>query len=800
MQDLEQQRQYMQRCDRIQIEDVVRALLDEFGALTEYRILRDGLPGRLAVLLKCRRVLLYQRMGETLQMVAGSFDDEPGWSEELLAVAHINPIDVSGDGPEARAWRERHIIGEPEESPILVALPLIYRHRGMGIMAALRGESEKSGEGANIWTVEEIEGLDVVANVVALLLENTRLLERDRERIHELSLLNSISNQMNGALYEQDRLRNIIIQRAKEISLADLCALIEPNSVAEKENAWISPVLRVLLLQHFREQQTPLIIERPGDGSDPASYLQYLPQDIKTFYAIPLLNSQEQDERQQQMKEAQEAMPMIPGIIVGAYQRLWTLRREEMVVLQVFANQASVVLRNVQLMAELVEARNEARKLLRRVMDDQRLKALILASIPSGLITTDLNGHIVTFNEAAEAILGYHSYEVLGRPLEQFLRLKHHPFLQPEEQEQQRTRQSEDGAGEKLRQAQSETVILLDRRGEEVIVDVDVLPLWSESSESIGWLVTFVDMTSVRHLEEEKRRLDRLAALGEMSANVAHEVRNPLASIKTAMQLLASELVSDSTIFPENALQRDDGQESARAWALESIGVVLREVERLDTIVRELLQFARPRQLHRSSCNIVELSDRVLRLLQRQYSEANIVVRRMYTPIPAILIDVAQMEQVLLNLYMNAIQAMPDGGSLTVTCRLITKRQAMSEAREAQVALAGPSMREGGQWQNSAIGKGENKGEQWLELAISDTGPGIAPDQRENIFRPFFTTRAHGIGLGLAITRRLVEDHGGYIWVGGQAGYGATLSVRLPLLPELREVNEEGNDVEKERT
>src|ERR1019366_5660178 len=157
--------------------------------------------------------------------------------------------------------------------------------------------------------------------------------------------------------------------------------------------------------------------------------------------------------------------------------------------LQVLANQASAVLKNIQLMAELVEARNEARKLLRRVLDDQRLKALILASIPSGLITTDLNGHIVTFNEAAEAIIGYHSYEVLGQPWRQFFHMHVNPFQEHAEQEQQ-----------------SETVIVLDRRGEEVILNIDVLPLWGDPGERLGCLITFVDITSVRRLEEEKRR------------------------------------------------------------------------------------------------------------------------------------------------------------------------------------------------------------------------------------------------------------------------------------------------------
>ncbi len=254
-----------------------------------------------------------------------------------------------------------------------------------------------------------------------------------------------------------------------------------------------------------------------------------------------------------------------------------------------------------------------------------------------------------------------------------------------------------------------------------------------------GALITFNDVTSVHRLEEEKRRLDRLAALGEMAANVAHEVRNPLASIKTSVQLLLDDLAKSSN---EPAIFADEG---SRLEAQESVSIVLKEVERLDAIVRDLLLFAKPRQLYRTPCNLLELSDRVLRMMQMQYEEAGIVVHRNYQPVPAVRVDVAQIEQVLFNLYLNAVQAMPDGGVLSISCQEIAD---------------------------------------WLELIVSDSGVGISPDQLEHIFQPFFTTKAHGIGLGLPIIRRLVEDHHGYIFVESQLGYGTTITVKLPLMED----------------
>src|SRR5712692_2805544 len=135
-----------QQCEHLSLTApaVLTALLNEFSAVTDYRTLRDSLPRRLANLLKCRCVLLYQRIGETLQFAAGTFDDIPGWSFSLLSVAHINPINLNSDLPETTAWRMRHAASSPVESttPTLVAVPLIYRQRAIGVLVAFRSSTE----------------------------------------------------------------------------------------------------------------------------------------------------------------------------------------------------------------------------------------------------------------------------------------------------------------------------------------------------------------------------------------------------------------------------------------------------------------------------------------------------------------------------------------------------------------------------------------------------------------------------------------------------------------------------------
>src|SRR2546423_2029857 len=327
----------------------------------------------------------------------------------------------------------------------------------------------------------------------------------------------------------------------------------------------------------------------------------------------------------------------------------------------------------MRLVTEVVEARNEARKLLRQVLDDQRLKELILESVPSGLITIDLSRCITTFNRAAQAILGYHPYEVLGQPVQKILNLS--MPIDVVHSEEGRiipvASHNPESAMDAL-STLSETLVTVDRHAQEVVLDVHLVPLYNDQREQIGWLATFADVTSMHRLEEEKRRLDRLASLGEMAASVAHEVRNPLASIKTSMQMLVDDLGGFAPFgrkqFAPLARKQDEKNPEA---AQESVAVALKEVERLDAIVRDLLLFARPRQLHCIACNLAELSERVLKIMQAQCAALGVIIHRVYHDVPVVQVDMAQMEQVLFNLYMNAIQAMPEGGILTVSCQVI---------------------------------------------------------------------------------------------------------------------------------
>lgn len=738
----------------------VATLLDECNAITDYRILRDSLPRRLAHLLKCRSVLFYQKVGETLQFASGTYDDKPGWSSALLSVVHINPVALGSDVPEAQAWRTRTAVVVPPHAPTRVITPLVYRQRCLGVLVAIRSENlpnkpEKSYL-ASSWTQVEVQALVAIAGVVAVLLENTRLIGRDRERMHALAQLTTISSQMPYSLYEPERLKTLVIQRMREIARVDVCEMVD-FSTANGNITWVTPGVYRMLFSYFNEQASsqPLVIERPGDGNNPHSIelLRYIAPEIKTFFAFPLLRTRPLSTRKvgggKRMQEAN-----VLGVVVAGYCHAWKLRREESMLLQVVVNQAGAVLENMHLVTEVVEARNEARKLLRQVLEDQRLKELILESIPSGLITMDMQGCITTFNSAAETVLGCAAHNVIGKLLSTLLKMQDissahegsHYFLNASSSPLRKDALQQVLTTGKM---QSGTLISSDQHGQELVLDMDIQPLCDDREQQVGALITFVDVTSVHRLEEEKRRLDRLASLGEMAANVAHEVRNPLASIKTSIQMLIDDLSDESEgDIPPGAPSRVE-------VAQESTTVMLKEVERLDAIVRDMLLFAKPRQLHRVRCDLTALSDHVLHLLQTQCVDMHVHIHRVYEPIPILWMDMGQLEQVLLNLYANALQAMSEGGILTITCRVI----AVSDKETPQ----------------------------WVEVLVADTGTGIPSEHLERIFQPFFTTKAHGIGLGLPITRRLIEDHGGLLLVESQLGKGTTFSIRLPLRNDMQE-------------
>ena len=269
------------------------------------------------------------------------------------------------------------------------------------------------------------------------------------------------------------------------------------------------------------------------------------------------------------------------------------------------------------------------------------------------------------------------------------------------------------------------------------------------SQDELGQLsAAFNEMTlqlaRVRDLEERLRRADRLAALGTMAAGIAHDIRNPLTSI-----LIFSQLMS---------LHHDDPEVRAKFDR-----VVPRELERVQAVIEDMMELARPTSLNLEPTNLNEVLTQVLELYEGQATAQAIKVAREFGfDLPFCMADRKRLHRCFSNLISNSIQAMASGGDLTVRTS-IAAEGIPPYAQTAAPAIDTPN--------NSS-----------LRVVIADTGQGIPPDRLSRIFDPFYTTKEKGLGLGMAITHRIIEDHKGSIDVESQVGLGTTFTIHLPAI------------------
>jgi signal transduction histidine kinase len=265
-----------------------------------------------------------------------------------------------------------------------------------------------------------------------------------------------------------------------------------------------------------------------------------------------------------------------------------------------------------------------------------------------------------------------------------------------------------------------------------------------ETKDELGELArAFNEMTQqlgrVRELEDRLRRADRLAALGTMAAGIAHDIRNPLTSI-----LIFSQLMS---------LHYDDSDVREKFNR-----VVPRELERVQTVIEDMMELARPASVHREPASLNDILSRVLELFESQVNPQGIKVSTEYElDLPFCMVDRKRLHRCFSNLVSNAFQAMSSGGELTVRTRRIP-------------AMIFPD-----------TGLPDPRPEPAIQITIADTGQGISADRLSRIFDPFYTTKEKGLGLGMAIAHRIVEDHRGTIDVQSKVGLGSTFTVCIPL-------------------
>jgi len=355
----------------------------------------------------------------------------------------------------------------------------------------------------------------------------------------------------------------------------------------------------------------------------------------------------------------------------------------------------------------------------------------ILQSMHSGLLTTDLHGKITSYNNAAEQITGYNLSEVYGVDF-------HKIFPGIDTFQLIHTLSNTSRTFHRF-----ETTISTKAKSRELYLGISVSLFYGNNQKVSGLIFIFQDLTDLRAMQERIARADRLAAIGQLAAGVAHEIRNPLASISGSIQMLESAELDFS----------DDNK------AL--MEIILRESHRLDTILTDFLLYARPKRISFVKCDLVHeaiLSTVVLLKGDQRFPAEKIHIQIESAPnFPKIVCDVQQIQQVFWNLFLNAIQAMPDGGTLHIRTRV---EEVEGWELGAQVPVY------------AGI------------ITVQDTGDGIAEEHFRHIFHPFYTTKKGGTGLGLAIVHSIIENHHGTIKVRSTVGEGTTFEVVLPLTQE----------------
>ncbi len=348
----------------------------------------------------------------------------------------------------------------------------------------------------------------------------------------------------------------------------------------------------------------------------------------------------------------------------------------------------------------------------------QALNENIIHSISSGLITTGLDGHITLVNSAAQRLLERTPAELLGSPVNQL-------FLDPlPAVESQTHSEVRFDAPNKFRKT----------------VRVRVSALTVPERGDIGFVYVLDDLTEIRRLEREVRMQDRLAAVGRLAADIAHEIRNPLTSIAGSVSMLSG--------IPE---MNEDHRRL--------LDIVTRESQRLNSIITDFLAYSRTKQYHFNKVDLIQLVEDTLTLMDHRMTaeKTGIVIQRRFTVHQAWAIaDGDKLKQVFWNLCENAVRAMKQGGTLTAAVEAL-----------------------GDDWQVSFI----------------DTGTGMTPQQIEKIFEPFQSNFEGGTGLGLAIVYQIVQAHEGKVWARSKPGQGTTLVLRLHRLDAERTASASGATV-----
>ncbi len=365
---------------------------------------------------------------------------------------------------------------------------------------------------------------------------------------------------------------------------------------------------------------------------------------------------------------------------------------------------------------QIRKSRAELKAKQKDIADLEMLKENIIQSVSSGLVALDEHSKIIVFNRGAERIFNIDSRDAIRQDIRDII-----PHIMPYL---------------KIYNPHKFSQLSYKRQDDQQIdLLLNISPLKEYGGSKKGEILVFQDTTRIREMEQEVKRMEDLAMLGELAAGIAHEIRNPLASISGSIQVL------------NDSLSKEEAHINRRLME-----IVLREVNRLNNLVNDFLQFARPQRTEIEEFELNQLIMDTLYIFQnsQSWSKNLDIETKIMSPLK-IKSDPQQLKQVFWNIFLNASEAMPKGGLISISAEKETGFQGSSESVES------------------------------VRIKIEDNGPGLDPKIAKDIFKPFSTTKKDGSGLGLAIVKRLVEGLGGEVSGENLAREGAMITIILPI-------------------
>ncbi len=566
-----------------------------------------------------------------------------------------------------------------------ISMPLKIKGEIVGV---LQGDSTTK---ELIFSKEDIKMFSSFASQASIIIENARLHEQAQKKIDQLMFLHSVTEKTSSTL-NLGKLVDVITANAIRISKGRCCALLLMDRdkrylrVAswKGEDLQDADRIRVRVGENISgwvaEKGVPLLI---NDVTQEPRYSEIHPN-IASMLSVPLISENN-----------------VLGVISVTSDKKAAFSLDDLELLMTLAGHAAALINNVRLYDQMKEERN--------------VVADILESSPNGIVAVDRHKKITTFNRRAEEILQLKRKSVLGK---KYGDIFHGEFLDRFNQvvEQQSVPDNAEIGYPR-------------REGDVVLLGITSSLLKNRDSAAIGTIVSIQDLTEFKKTEELIRRMDKLSSLGQLSAGLAHEIRNPLASINFNVQLI------------EKHLEDNQNAKSIMHDTLEGI-------ERIKILVKRVLDFTKTGTPAFSPGDIHESINDSLELIAPQIRKKNIAIKKDYAgKMGTLVFDPHQMQQVFVNLLLNATEATPEGGIIEI---------------------------------RSATEKVRKRGNDIYVITITDNGQGISPDNMPKIFDPFFTTKPEGTGLGLSIVHKILEQHEASIDIKSKENKGSSFSLRFP--------------------